>query len=74
MLSIRAKQNVYNYLRPIKRWIDNNGSIYLDEIINDVAEYLDYTFTDEEIEKILRDICDIKDYGCGEIAVEKINI
>lgn len=74
MLNIQTKQTIYNYLRPIKIWIDNNGSIYLDEVINDVAEYLDYTSTEEEIEKLLRNICDIRDYGYGELAVKKINI
>lgn len=74
MLNIQAKQNVYNYLRPLKIWIDNNGSMYLDEVINCVAEYLDYTSTDEEIEKLLKDICDISDYGYGESVINKINI
>lgn len=71
MLDIKTKQNIYVYLRPLKTWIDNNGMMYLKEIVWNTEEYFD-DITNEEIEMLLKNICDVKMYD--DLVVTKINI
>lgn len=74
MLKLHEKQEVINYLFPLKLWVDNYGAVPYWQTIDDVAEYLEKfdERTIADITRFLEGICKVRQEYKPDII--KINV